>query len=262
MRAMQVPSFIIHRRPFRETSLIIEAIAHGYGRVALVLKGAQASSRVGKKSSTSANAQLFQPVLLSFSGMSELKTALGIEANGTAIALSDKFLYCGFYVNELLCRLWPQNVASDDIYPRYHQLLTALSALQQAVLDDESSTDVQTNETQIQVVLERLLRQFEFELLYMLGFAVNWHYCFDSQLAIEPSKNYLFVPEQGFTETDLAVDLQGDIKVFSGADILAIGDGQVLQGQSLYSAKCLSRLALAPYLGDKPLKSRELFKLI
>ena len=30
MRANQVPSYIIHRRPFRETSLIIDAIAQGY----------------------------------------------------------------------------------------------------------------------------------------------------------------------------------------------------------------------------------------
>ena len=265
MRAMQVPSYIIHRRAFRETSLIIDAIVQGFGRVSMVLRGAQSSKKVAKKSSTSATAQMFQPVLLSFSGMSDLKTAIGIEANGVGLQLQDKFLYCGFYVNELLCRIWPQNVASDDIYSRYHQLLNALIALQ----NTSAGFEIQSHQSPLksQVVLEQLLRQFEFELLHMLGFGVDWHYCFDTQQAICADKYYLFSPEQGFSVTDLAVGWRGNnpqakAAVFAGKDILAIATGQPLQGQSLITAKYLSRLALAPHLGDKPLKSRELFKLI
>lgn len=274
MRAMQVPSYIIHRRAFRETSLIVDAIVQGYGRVSMVLRGAQSSKRVAKKSSTSATAQMFQPVLLSFSGMSDLKTAIGIEANGVGLQLQEKFLYCGFYVNELLCRIWPQNVASDDVYPRYHQLLNALSALQNASAandETEHSQHQHQHQSKSQVVLEQLLRQFEFELLHMLGFGVDWHYCFDTQQAINADEHYLFSPEQGFSVTALTVNLRGanhshsspaKAAVFAGKDILAIANGQPLQGQSLIAAKCLSRLALAPHLGDKPLKSRELFKLI
>ena len=226
--------------------------------MALVLKGAQGSNRVAKKSSTSASAQLFQPVLLSFSGAGELKTAIGIEANGASIALNDKFLYCGFYVNELLCRMWPQNIASEDIYLRYHQLLMAFSEVQKSAQQKKQHNDIQ----QTQMVLEQLLRQFEFELLYMLGFAINWHYCAHSQLPIVAQCNYTFDSEQGFSVSDLTADLHGQCKVFCGADILAIASGEPLQGQTLLAAKCLSRLALAPHLGDKPLKSRELFKLI
>lgn len=272
MRAMQVPSYIIHRRAFRETSLIIDAIVQGYGRVSMVLRGAQSSKKVAKKSLTSATAQMFQPVLLSFSGMSDLKTAIGIEANGVGLQLQDKYLYCGFYVNELLCRIWPQNVASDDIYSRYHQLLNALVALQNACTEQEQQPSLQSEQQQhsveqSKVVLEQLLRQFEFELLYMLGFGVDWHYCFDTQQAITGDERYVFSPEQGFSVTQLAVNLranssQAGAAVFAGNDILAIANGQPLQGQSLVAAKCLSRLALAPHLGDKPLKSRELFKLI
>lgn len=254
MRALQTLCYIIHRRPYRETSLLIDVIAASYGRMTLVLKGAQPAAKVAKSGVNSANAQPLQPLLLTFSGAGELKTAHTIEVNGPPLALHHKFLYCAFYINELLVRLWPQNIQSDQLYSRYHQLLLALAAVQQTLTE---SADQQ----QGQVLLEQLLRQFEFELLHMLGYGINWYSCYDSQLPITAEGRYQFMADQGFSATDRVMNMQHSHKVFAGADILAIGTRQALRGRALLAAKQISRLAFEPHLGNKPLKSRELFTM-
>ncbi|NQZ12707.1 MAG: DNA repair protein RecO [Algicola sp.] len=235
----QVPCFILHRRPFRETSLIIEVVAQGYGRLNLVLKGAQGS----KKSATSGLSQVFNPLLLSFSGAGELKTALSLESNGPAVILEDKFLYSGFYINEIICRLWPQNVDSDELFELYTTLLEDLSQTQQ--LPEPNAH-----------FLEMLLRRFEFNLLRMLGFGIDCRYTAGGNELIEAGQAYRFIAEEGFVLSHKSYSGQ---PLFSGEDIVAIGQMNLTSGNVLKAAKHLARAALAPHLGGKPLKSRELF---
>ncbi|MBY0437758.1 MAG: recombination protein O N-terminal domain-containing protein, partial [Burkholderiales bacterium] len=40
-RVTQVPAFVLHTYPFRETSLIVEAFTGTYGRIAWVARGAR-----------------------------------------------------------------------------------------------------------------------------------------------------------------------------------------------------------------------------
>ena len=253
MKALQVPSYIIHRRPYRETSVIIDAIAAGYGRVHMVLKGAHPRGKSTKKASSSALAQAFKPLLLSFSGNGELKTNIGIEDNGVGFALTDIYLYSGFDLNELIGRLWPQNVTSQQLYPLYHNCLQAMSVAQ---------TSTQQIASDDQQVLEILLRQFEFDLLQQLGFGVDCFYTHQEQVPIAAENHYYFTPCEGFSLTDLSSNMTtggNRTRVFNGAHILAIGEHKLANAEVLKAAKQLSRLALSPYLGDKPLKSRELF---
>ena len=90
-----------------------------------------------------------------------------------------------------------------------------------------------------------------------LGFGIDCFYTHDTHQAIEPQLIYRFTPEQGF---GLSLQQeQAEAPNFTGESILAIGEGKYASLEILKAAKQLSRLALAPYLGDKPLKSRELF---
>ncbi len=235
----QVPCFILHRRPFRETSLIIEVVAQGYGRLNLVLKGAQSS----KKSTTSGISQVFCPLLLSFSGAGELKTALSLESSGPPVVLQDKFLYSGFYINEIICRLWPQNVDSDELFELYTTLLDDLSQTQQLPQPNAH-------------FLEMLLRRFEFNLLRMLGFGIDCSYTFGGNEAIEAGQFYRYIPEEGFVLSHKSYSGQA---LISGEDIVGIGQMNLTNPKILKAAKKLARVALAPLLGGKPLKSRELF---
>ena len=39
MRVLSQPAFLLHARPFRETSLIIEVFSRDYGRIGLLARG-------------------------------------------------------------------------------------------------------------------------------------------------------------------------------------------------------------------------------
>jgi DNA repair protein RecO (recombination protein O) len=108
-------------------------------------------------------------------------------------------------------------------------------------------------------VLEAILRRFEFELLQLLGYGVDCFYTHDSQEAILADSSYIFTPSQGFTLTTITDPNHSKVKVFNGKYILALGEGNLADIEVLKIAKQISRLAIAPLLGDKPLKSRELF---
>src|SRR4029453_7485320 len=70
-------AYVLHTYPYRETSVIAEALTAGYGRVALVSRGARRG-----RSELRGLLQAFQPLTLSWSGMGELKTLVKAEWRG------------------------------------------------------------------------------------------------------------------------------------------------------------------------------------
>jgi len=63
------PSFLIHQRPYSETSQIIHVFSHRFGRIDLIAKGSKRP-----KSKFKSLLQPFLPLRLSWSGKSQLKT--------------------------------------------------------------------------------------------------------------------------------------------------------------------------------------------
>ena len=51
-----------------------------------------------------------------------------------------------------------------------------------------------------------------------------------------------------------------DNRSFTGYELRALAAREFPDGQTLRAAKRFTRMALKPYLGGKPLKSRELFR--
>lgn len=247
----QVACYILHRRPYRETSAIIDVVAEGFGRLSLILRGVYNNK---KKSGIGAQAQVFRPLLISFAGSGELKYINAVENNGPVIGLTDKHLYSGFYINELICRLWPQNINSDELFEIYRQSLDDLVQCQQRTADKQLTSKIN--------YLEIALRQFEFNLLGALGYGIDCFFTCDSDEAIEAGENYLFLPQQGFTWFDPFDPYAPLGTPFNGTMILAIGEMNFTAPRVLKAAKQLTRLALAHHLGHKPLKSRELFMTI
>ncbi len=239
--------YILHRRAFRESSLIVDVLTQDKGFVAVVLKGAAKAK--GKSIAANALAQPFRPLLMTLRGQGEMKNAFAWEDNGAPFSLQDKYLYSGFYINELICRLWPKHIEADELYALYVQSLKALASVQ-----DKAPVD----NTQ----LERILRRFELTLLNLLGFAVDCHYTADTGEPIAAQDFYLFDPSLGFTKALANFDNPNVTRQFSGADIVAIGELDFSSNTVLKAAKRLTRIALALHLGDRPLKSRELFTAI
>lgn len=225
-------ALVLHRWDYQETSLILDLFTEDKGRVRVVAKGAKRP-----KSPWRGLAQPFIPLLVEFQGRSDLKTLTLLEPQQTTqkLLLQGDKLYSGFYLNELIQRLVPTEAEAPELFESY------LSALQNMTSSER---------------VEPALRQFEWQLLQHLGAAFDWHYDADTGHALSDSKWCYFIPDHGFV-TQARDDQQ---RAYSVADIQKLAAWDVDDENRLRLLKYIMRDALAVYLGDKPLRSRELFR--
>src|ERR1700704_1444793 len=116
-------AFVLHAYPYRETSLIVEALTAAHGRVALVARGAKRP-----RSELRGVLQAFQPLSLSWAGGGELKTLIRAEWRGGLPLVSGSALLCGFYLNELLLKLLAREDPHPRLYLEYEDALARLAA--------------------------------------------------------------------------------------------------------------------------------------
>ncbi|QFU76512.1 DNA repair protein RecO [Halioglobus maricola] len=233
MRISLQPGYVLHSRPYKDTSSLLEVFTAEHGRVSLVGKGARRRSRGG---SQVALLQPFTPLLLTFSGRAELKTLTQVEAAGTATNLRGERLYSGLYLNELLVRLLHRNDPHPTLFARYAR---AVEGLQHG--DD----------------IEVTLRGFELQLLDELGYRLDLTTDGSRGEELQQDIWYHYDPELGLIPCPASA--KPDRPAYQGADLLQIGRGD-LAGSARLTARRLMRQALAVHLGDAPLRSRELFR--
>lgn len=219
--------YVIHHRPYRETSVIADFFTRSHGRISAVVRGVRKA-----KSDKKSLIQGFQPVSIQLTGKSDLKTLTRIEANANAFPIQGEALYCGLYMNELLTRVIPSGLAIEHVYDTYEACLKALL--------DEQAFDI-------------VLRHFEFALLEELGVMPDFTIDASTEEPIEIDKYYRFSSERGF-EISL-----GDRPSYSGQTIIDLAS-QNWNASSRKLAKHLCRKMLTPLIGEKPLNSRALFK--
>lgn len=220
-------AFILHRRAYRETSLLVDAFVQHIGKVSFVAKGVRSSGKNSKK----ALLQPFQQLSISLYGRHELKNLRQVEALQPMIPLQSTALFCGMYINEMLTRLLQPELDCSELFTSYHEVLQALT---------------QTTE------FEPLLREFELVLLQELGYGIDFAYEQQSGEPIQADCMYYYEPEQGL------MPLPQGQSGLPGIALLEIAQCHWSSG-ALKVAKYINRRALQPLLGDKPLKSRELF---
>ena len=102
--------YVLHRRPYRETSYIVDFFSLQAGRVSAVAKGVR-NSKTDRKSLL----QPFRPLRFQLSGKSELKNLRQIEAGGAVIMLAGTSLFCGMYLNEVINKVMPAGQSSDSL---------------------------------------------------------------------------------------------------------------------------------------------------
>ncbi len=227
MRVELQQAYVLHARPFKDTSLILDCLTEDYGRVAVLSKGARSA-----KSRQRQLCQPFTPISISWQGKGDLKTLIGIEARALPLSLAGNYLYSGLYLNELLTRLLPERDPYPDTYLRYHLALEQLAA---------------------DMVLEPVLRQFELGLLSDMGYAVNLESDLRGVPLVETS-DYLWRDHHGW----VLVEQEG-ICGFKGASLLSIGRNDWSLAETRQQAKALTRMLLKPLLGSRPLNSSKLF---
>ncbi len=225
------PAFLLHRRPFRESSVIAEFLSRDHGRVALVVRGGrgQASRRC---------LEVFTPLLVSWSARGELGTLTAVEAASPGLRLAQLAVFSAYYANELLLRMVHKGESVPELYNAYCTLLESLAAGDAVALP---------------------LRLFEKRLLQGLGYGADLAREWQSGCALDPAGLYRISPEQGPEPVSVGV---ADGSVFSGSSLLSLDREELADAQSLRDARRLLRIWLDYYLEGRPLKSREVMRAL
>lgn len=227
MRNEVLHAYLIHYRKYRERSHIVHFFSHEYGRIDGILR--------------QAIPPLFQPVQLLASGKSELKNFSQLEIDSQPIFFHGDAYFCGFYLNELLLKLCLVEEAMPKTYLQYHYSIEQLQFLSQ-----------QSNEKDF---IRQLLRKFEYVFLGELGYDLD--YTKDSfNHPIELDKKYVFSLSDGF------ILKNEDDHGFEGSQVLSMQSYQFSENFNVSQLKFLSSLyrqLITSLLGDRPLKSRQLW---
>ena len=225
------PCFVLHQRPWRETSLIIEVFSTHSGRLGLVARGARRSA-----SPLRGLLQPFVPLLASWSERGELGTLRTAELDGPVLPLAGRGLAGGLYLNELIMRLTHRHDPHPELLPHYRQALLGLR--------DESG-------------IEPVLRVFEKRLLSAIGYGLLLEREAESEEAVRDELRYRYVPERGPLRGGEGAPPGVDV---SGATLLALSRERLESAAQLSEAKRLMRFLLERQLGSRPLASRMLFR--
>lgn len=228
MRNEVLHGYLIHHRKYRERSHIVHLFTQEHGRVDGILRQTPPPQ--------------YQPICLQASGKSELKNFTKLEIVNQPIFFFGDAFFSGFYLNEILLRLCPLEVQMEQSFAQYAHTLTQLQQLAQ-----------QANPNQF---LKQILRQFEHELLEDLGYALDFS-TDANQLEIQASLNYIFQLNEGFIPT-----AQASRSTLNGQQILSMCQYEKGRDFGLEQLQLLTKLyrqMISSLLGDRPLKSRQLW---
>src|SRR5690606_20348700 len=115
MRIAGEPAFVLHARPWRESSLLVEALTAAHGRLGLVARGVRSARRQPLRAAL----QPLQYVRLDAVQQGELAQLRQAEALDAAPALTGEATLAAFYVNELVLRLAPRNDPQPELFDAY-----------------------------------------------------------------------------------------------------------------------------------------------
>ena len=232
VRESAQPAFVLHGYRYRETSLVVEAFTRDHGRVALVARGAR---RPG--SALRGVLLAFQPLLVSWTGRSELKTLVGAEWEGPYAPLKGQALICGFYLSELILRLLARDDPHENLYAAYGEALAALAANA-----DHAA----------------ILRRFELTLLGELGYGVVLDRDADEGTPIAAERSYVYVIERGpVAAAGRAAEMGVEL---TGRTLLDMRRGDFADSATQQQAKALMRALINHYLGNQVLHTRQLLR--
>ena len=232
MRIEGETGFVLHVRPWRETSLLVEVLSAGHGRLGLVARGVQSPRRQVLRAAL----QPLQHIRFDAVLAGELAQLRGAEALDAAPQLAGEALLAAFYVNELVLRLAPRQDPLPELDAAYARTRERLRAAEP---------------------LAWTLRRFERDLLEALGVGFELH-CDGDGEPIDPAARYRLDPEHGPRRL-LSDRGQADRNAAAtGSALLALAMDQHPQPADLASLRLPLRAVLAHHLGPRGLKSWEM----
>jgi DNA repair protein RecO (recombination protein O) len=232
-RVQQQSAFVLHRRPYRNTSLLVDLFTKDHGRISLIARSAR-----GPRSRFRGMIEPFIPLEVNWSGKSELKYLQQLEYCGVYNSLTGQHLMIGLHINELLYRFLGSGVVFSELYDDYAKLLQYMTKR------DESRCLL-------------VLCYFELRLLNYVGYGIT----LDKTAAgenISADAYYLFSAEHGFS---LVADRRSQQpQIFKGSVMLALSNKR-LQNTDVADVRRLLQIAMRSHLGNKSCNALSLILL-
>ena len=216
--------YVLHSRPYRDTSALVDLFSLEYGKVSAVCRGVRRPN-----SKIRPVLQPFVPLQVSWQGRNDLKTLTLVESVGHNGLFTGKALFCALYANELLKMLLAIFDPHPQLFVYYQYLLTALA----------------------EGDLEVPLRIFEMQLLRELGVMVDLGH-------LDADSIYYFNPAELVFEKVAQIDERRGRYYFSALSLTAMHKGDYTALHTRRSAKRFTRIQIEVLLDGKPLNSRQL----
>lgn len=232
MRFSAEPAFVLHARPWRESSLLVEVLTAEHGRIGLVARGVQGT----KRHLLRAALQPLQFIRFDAVQRGELATLTAAESLDAAPRLMGDAMLAGFYLNELTLRLALRGDPQPELFESYRRTRQRLG---------EGGS------------LAWILRRYERDLLDAIGFGFEWLLDADGA-AIDPAARYRLDPESGARRLLSDRGHEDRRNAATGRALLALAADTLPNDEDLASLRRPMREVLAFHLGPRGLKSWEM----
>jgi len=230
-RAELAPAYVLHHRPWRDTSRMLDVFSSDHGRLVLFARGVR-----GPKSRLAPLLQPFQPLLMSWIARGDAGQLTWAEpafdAGRDAVPpLPAAALMSGWYLNELILKLTTRLDPQPHLYAHYEHALATMRAGEPVAA---------------------ALRRFELQLLELLGYGLDTAHEARTGRPIEAGSYYHFHPSLGF----VALSSEPGPDAVAGASVLALAQGGFEEARALDDARRVMRAALDHLLEGRELRTR------
>jgi len=223
-------AYLLQRRPYSESSLLVDLFTREHGRIAAIAKGARRL-----KSRFRGALQPFQELVVQYTGKGEVRTVTLAEPVIAQKNLDRERLLCGYYMSELVIRMLHRFDPHEALYDAYKEAIQLIRSGQES---------------------QQLLRQFEKKLLEEIGYGLHLEQEPGTGRAIERGVLYRYRPGFGPERYDGA---PGDGVILHGDSLLALSAGDDLDAKSKVELKKLTRVALSAHMNGKAIHSRLIY---
>lgn len=176
--------------------------------------------------------QPFIPLWLHTTVSRERRFVNTFEACAPPIILSGEVLFSGLYLNELISLFFRVNEAQESLFSHFSSAIESLAHVES------------------RAGLEVLLREFEWTLLKVSGYAPSLDREAESGQLVRADGFYSLKPGVGLVASDTGI---------SGTHLQAMSEGNLTDINVRRSAKRLMQEALKHALNGRPIRTRELF---
>lgn len=225
MRPQQQPAYVLHARPYRETSLLLECLTRDHGRLGVVARGVRGERARLRR----AQLEPFQQLALDLLLRGELATLTAVEPIGVPLQIAGDRALAGLYLNELVVRLTGRDDPFPHLFAAYAQTLARLSGGEP---------------------LAWTLRRFERDLLEAIGYALPLRYDAESGEPLEPDASYRYHVGEGALRC-----VAGGSASLLGSDLLALGTDTMPDARGLLALRDMMRSVIRFHLGGGELRA-------